>query len=198
MFGLADIIQIQERIIYNHGQKSLGQSERNFNSMRFTSSVAKSSAVFLQIHVPSPLLTQYNVERSKELCLDGFNTVCGVGGVGRDVQCQQRAGTIGRVLKSVRTVQLSQDFVHDCRSAPVVVQIYPWFKNYLLCFEQPVFLRRREKFRGYARALTRGEKERRLLSPSRVPLSRALYKKLTGKKKNKQKNQARLPRTRQC
>ena len=42
-------------------------------------SVAKSSAVFLQIHVPSPLYTQYNVERSKELCLDGFNTVCGVG-----------------------------------------------------------------------------------------------------------------------
>ena len=48
--------------------------------MRFTSSVAKSSAVFLQIHVPSPLPTQYNVERSKELCLDGFNIVCGVGG----------------------------------------------------------------------------------------------------------------------
>ena len=44
--------------------------------------VAKSSAVFLQIHVFSPLLTQYNVERSKELCLDGFNTVCGVGGGG--------------------------------------------------------------------------------------------------------------------
>ena len=72
---------------YNHGQKSLGQSERNFNSMRFTSSVAESSAVFLQIHAPSPLPTQYNVERSKELCLDGFNTVCGVGGVGKDVQC---------------------------------------------------------------------------------------------------------------
>ena len=36
---------------------------------------------------PSPLPTQYNVERSKELCLDGFNTVCGVGGGGRDVQC---------------------------------------------------------------------------------------------------------------
>ena len=67
---------------YNHGQKSLGQSERNFNSMRFTSSVAKSSAVFLQIHVPSPLPTQYNVERSKELCLDGFNTVCAVVGRG--------------------------------------------------------------------------------------------------------------------
>ena len=59
MFGLADIIQIQEKIIYNHGQKSLGQPERNFNSMRFTSSFAKSSAVFLQIHVPYPLPTQY-------------------------------------------------------------------------------------------------------------------------------------------
>ena len=41
----------------------------------------------VQIHVPSPLPTQYNVERSKELCLDGFNTVCGVGGGGKDVQC---------------------------------------------------------------------------------------------------------------
>ena len=30
--------------------------------MRFTSYVAKSSAVFLQIHVPSPLPTQHNVE----------------------------------------------------------------------------------------------------------------------------------------
>ena len=29
-------------------------SERNFNSMRSTSSVAKSSAVFSEIHVPSP------------------------------------------------------------------------------------------------------------------------------------------------
>ena len=66
-------------LTYNHGQKSLEQSEHNFKSMHFTSSVAKSSAVFLQIHVPSPLPTQYNVERSKELCLDGFNTVCGVG-----------------------------------------------------------------------------------------------------------------------
>ena len=55
--------------------------------MRFTSSVAKSSAVFLQIHVPSTLPTQYNVERSKELSLDDFNTVSGVGGGGRDVQC---------------------------------------------------------------------------------------------------------------
>ena len=75
---------------YNHGQKSLGQSEHNFNSMRFTSNVnvVKSSAVVLQIYVPSPLPTQYNVERSKELCLHGFNTVRGVGGGGRDVQCQ--------------------------------------------------------------------------------------------------------------
>ena len=39
-------------------KKSLGQSERNFNSMRFTSSLAKGSAVFLQIHVPSPLPSQ--------------------------------------------------------------------------------------------------------------------------------------------
>ena len=62
--------------------KSPWDSQNVFNSMRFTSYVAKSSAVFLQIHVPSPLLTQYNVERSKELCLDGFNTVCGVGGGG--------------------------------------------------------------------------------------------------------------------
>ena len=45
----------------NHGQKSLGQSEGNFNSIRFTSSVAKSSAVFLQIYVPSPLPTQYTM-----------------------------------------------------------------------------------------------------------------------------------------
>ena len=64
----------------------------------------------MQIHTLSPLPTQYNVERSKESCLDGFNTVCGVGGGGRDVQCYQRVGTILRVLKSVRTVQLSQDF----------------------------------------------------------------------------------------
>ena len=50
--------------------------------------VAKSSAVFLEIHVPSPLPTQYNVERSKELYLDSFNTVRGVAGGGaRDVQC---------------------------------------------------------------------------------------------------------------
>ena len=47
----------------------------------------KNSAIFLQIHVPSPLPTQYNVERSKELCLDGFNAVCGVRRGGWDVQC---------------------------------------------------------------------------------------------------------------
>ena len=73
---------------YNHGQKSLGQSEHNFNSMRFASNVVKSSAVILQIHVPSPFPTEHNVERSKELCLDGFNTVRrGVGEGGREVQC---------------------------------------------------------------------------------------------------------------
>ena len=44
-------------------------------------------AVILQIHVLSPLPTQYNVERSKELCFDGFNTLRGVGVGGRNVQC---------------------------------------------------------------------------------------------------------------
>ena len=72
-------------VTYNHGQKSLGQSECNFNAMSFTSNVAKSSTVILQIHVPFPLPTQYNVERSKELCLDSFNTVRRVEGGGRDV-----------------------------------------------------------------------------------------------------------------
>ena len=37
---------------------------------------------------PPPLPTKYNVERSKELSLYGFNTVRGVGGGGKDVQCQ--------------------------------------------------------------------------------------------------------------
>ena len=44
-------------------------------------------AVILQMHVLSPLPTQYNVERSKELCFDGFNTLRGVGVGGRNVQC---------------------------------------------------------------------------------------------------------------
>jgi len=72
---------------YNHGQKSLGQSERDFKSMRFITIVAKSSAVIVQMHVPSPFPTQYNVERSQEFSLDGFNTARGVGGQGRDLQC---------------------------------------------------------------------------------------------------------------
>ena len=80
-------VKIDTTATMNHGQKSLGQSEHNFSSMRFTGNVVKSSAVVLQIHFSSPLPTQYNVERSKELCLDGFNTVCGVGGGGRDVEC---------------------------------------------------------------------------------------------------------------
>ena len=56
--------------------------------MRFFLYVAKGSAVFLQIHVSSPPPHQNNVERSKELSLYGFNTVRGVGGGGKDVQCQ--------------------------------------------------------------------------------------------------------------
>ena len=66
-------------------QKSLGQSQRNCNPMCITRNVVKGSAAILQIHAPSP--TQYDVKRSKELYLDGFNTVRGVGGGGRDVQC---------------------------------------------------------------------------------------------------------------
>ena len=47
----------------------------------------KNTAVMLEMHVPSPFPTHYNVERSQELCLHGFNTARGVGGQGRDVQC---------------------------------------------------------------------------------------------------------------
>ena len=78
--------------------------------MCITSNVVKSSGVILQIHVTSPFPIQYNVERSEELCFDGFNTVGGVGVGGRDVQYYQRADTISRELKSVRTVQLAQHF----------------------------------------------------------------------------------------
>ena len=80
---------VSKTLNYNHGQKSLGQSEHNFSSMRFTSNVVKSSAVILQIHVlcPLPLPTQNNVERPKELRPYGFNTVCGVVGGGWDMEC---------------------------------------------------------------------------------------------------------------
>ena len=47
--------------------------------MRITTTVLKSSAIILKIHNSSPFPTQYNVERSKKLCLDGFDTVRGVG-----------------------------------------------------------------------------------------------------------------------
>ena len=47
-----------------------------------TSNVVTSSAIILQIHNPSPFPTQYNVERSKKLYLDGFNIVRGSGGEG--------------------------------------------------------------------------------------------------------------------
>ena len=56
---------------FNHGQ-----------IMRFTSNIVKSNAVILQIHVPCPFSTQYNVDRSKELCLDSFNCVRRVGVAG--------------------------------------------------------------------------------------------------------------------
>ena len=81
------VILLQRYLVAYCWGKPCEDLERNFNSMRFTSNVAKSSAVILQMHVPSPFPTQYNVARSKELCLHGFNTVRGVGGEGRDVQC---------------------------------------------------------------------------------------------------------------
>ena len=95
--------------------------------MRFTSSVAKSSAVFLQIHVPSPLPTQYNVERSKELCLDGFNTVCGVGeGVGTYSASSARVQF--RVCqKAFELYNSPKTFVHDCSFSFFKYPIKPYF-----------------------------------------------------------------------
>ena len=58
---------------------------QNTTSILCVSQVLSQKAVqsFYKSMSPSPFPTQYNVERSKELCLDGFNTVCGVGeGVG--------------------------------------------------------------------------------------------------------------------
>ena len=87
-------------------------------SMRFTSNVATSSALILQMHVPSPFPTQYNVERSKELCLHGFNTIDGVGAEGRDLQCLLSNARIQfRVyLKALEPYNCPNTFVHDCRS----------------------------------------------------------------------------------
>ena len=71
-----------------HGQKSLGQSKRNFNSKRFTSYVAKSSAVFLQIHVPSPLPIPNTMLKDQRNCALTVSTLSvGWGEEGRDVQC---------------------------------------------------------------------------------------------------------------
>ena len=51
--------------------------EHNSTSMCITTTVLKSSAIILKIHNPSP--SPLNVERSKKFCLDGFDTVRGVG-----------------------------------------------------------------------------------------------------------------------
>ena len=70
-------------------------------------------AVFLKIHVPSPLPTQYNVERSKELCLDGFNIVCGVGeGVGTYSVSSARI-QFRVCLKAFELYSCPKTFVHD-------------------------------------------------------------------------------------
>ena len=67
--------------VCNPGQKSLRELEHNSSSMCITTTVLKISAIILKIHnpSPSPFPTQYNVERSKKLCLDGFDNVRGVG-----------------------------------------------------------------------------------------------------------------------
>ena len=54
--------------------------------MFITSNVVKAVLSFYKSIFP-PLPIQYNAARSKELCLDGFITVLGVGVGGRDVQC---------------------------------------------------------------------------------------------------------------
>ena len=89
---------------YFPGQKSLGQSEHNCNSMCVTSSVVKSSAVILQIVVPSPFPTQYNVERSvgkgwgrAVLVARGYNFAC--------------------VQKHFELYNCPNTFVQDCRTA---------------------------------------------------------------------------------
>ena len=68
-----------------HGEKGLGQSKRNFNSKRFTSYVAKSSAVFLQIHVPSLPNTMLKDQRNCALTVSTLSV--GWWEEGRDVQC---------------------------------------------------------------------------------------------------------------
>ena len=59
---------VSKTLNYNHGQKSLGQSEHNFSSMRFTSNVVKSSAVIFQIMYfvlsPSPPKTMLKDQRN--------------------------------------------------------------------------------------------------------------------------------------
>ena len=102
---------------YNPGQKSMGQSEHNCNSICITSNVVKSSAVILQIHVSSPFPTQYNVERSKELYVDGFITVHRVGeGVGT---CSVSSARIQFCVcsKVFELYNCPNTFVHDCRTA---------------------------------------------------------------------------------
>ena len=49
--------------------------------MCITTTVLKGSAIILKTHNRSPFRTKYNVERSKKLCLDGFNTIRGWGRV---------------------------------------------------------------------------------------------------------------------
>ena len=85
---------------------------QNVTSILCVSQFLSQKAV-LYFYVPSPLLTQYNVERSKKLCLDGFNTVCGVGG-GVGTYSVSSAQIQFRVCyKAFELYNCPKTFVHD-------------------------------------------------------------------------------------
>ena len=70
-------------------EKSPWESQNVTSVLRVSSSMSQKAVLsFYKSMSPPPLPTKYNVERSKELSLYGFNTVRGVGGGGKDVQCQ--------------------------------------------------------------------------------------------------------------
>ena len=66
----------------------------------------------LEMHVPSPFPTQYNVETSQELCLHGFNIAPGVEGQGRDVELLVARGYNFACIK--KRSNCPNTFVHDC------------------------------------------------------------------------------------
>ena len=70
-------------------EKSPWDSQNVTSVLCVSSSMSQKAVLSFYKSMSPPLLpTKYNVERSKELSLYGFNTVRGVGGGGKDVQCQ--------------------------------------------------------------------------------------------------------------